>query len=38
MVVQPFDLVKTRHQLNTGINPGVVTALSALVREGGVAR
>jgi hypothetical protein len=36
--VQPLDIVKTRHQLNPGVNSGVVTALKSLVREGGVPR
>ena len=34
--VQPFDMVKTRHQLNTGLNPGVFSTLASLYREGGV--
>lgn len=34
--VQPFDMVKTRHQLNTGTNLGVISTLLQLYREGGV--
>ena len=36
--VQPLDIVKTRHQLNPGVNSGVLAALKSLVREGGVKR
>ena len=35
-VVQPFDMVKTRHQINTGNNPGVFSTLHSLYKEGGV--
>jgi solute carrier family 25 (mitochondrial 2-oxodicarboxylate transporter), member 21 len=34
--VQPFDMVKTRHQLNVGQNPGVFSTLISLYKEGGV--
>jgi len=33
--VQPFDMVKTRHQLNTKINVGVFQTLGLLYKEGG---
>ena len=36
IAVQPFDMVKTRHQLFTGKNPGVFSTLAALYKEGGV--
>lgn len=36
--VQPLDIVKTRHQLNPGVNSGVMVALKSLVREGGARR
>lgn len=36
IVVQPFDMVKTRHQLNTGNNLGVFATLAKLYKEGGV--
>ena len=35
IVVQPFDMVKTRHQINPGSNPGVYRTLMQLRREGG---
>ena len=38
VVVQPFDLVKTRFQLNPGANAGISTTLANLVREGGFRR
>lgn len=38
LVVQPFDLVKTRYQLNPGMNAGIFSTLAGLVREGGVLR
>jgi solute carrier family 25 (mitochondrial 2-oxodicarboxylate transporter), member 21 len=38
LAVQPFDMVKTRHQLNTGENLGVSQTISELLREGGVRR
>ena len=36
VVVQPFDMVKTRHQLNTGTNIGVIATLRSLYKEGGI--
>ena len=36
--VQPFDMIKTRHQLNTGGNPSVLTTLRELLKEGGIPR
>jgi solute carrier family 25 2-oxodicarboxylate transporter 21 len=36
--VQPFDMVKTRHQLNQGINEDVIGSLRSLYREGGFGR
>jgi solute carrier family 25 2-oxodicarboxylate transporter 21 len=36
IVVQPFDMVKTRHQINPGSNPGVYRTLMQLRQEGGV--
>jgi solute carrier family 25 (mitochondrial 2-oxodicarboxylate transporter), member 21 len=38
LAVQPFDMVKTRHQLNPGNNLSVTGTLSAIYREGGIAR
>jgi solute carrier family 25 (mitochondrial 2-oxodicarboxylate transporter), member 21 len=38
LAVQPFDMVKTRHQLNTGHNIGVLATLKELIREGGIRR
>jgi solute carrier family 25 2-oxodicarboxylate transporter 21 len=38
LAVQPFDMVKTRHQLNVGINESVVGSLKSLYKEGGIAR
>lgn len=38
IVVQPFDMVKTRFQLSSVQNPSVPRALQQLVQEGGVAR
>lgn len=34
--VQPLDMVKTRHQLNTGLNETVYSSLVNLYREGGM--
>jgi solute carrier family 25 2-oxodicarboxylate transporter 21 len=36
IIVQPFDMVKTRHQLNPGINDGVFRTLMQLYNEGGI--
>ena len=36
--VQPFDMVKTRHQLNPGLNQSVIGTLKALYAEGGFGR
>ena len=36
--VQPLDMVKTRHQLNVGLNESVYKSLVSLYREGGVGR
>jgi solute carrier family 25 (mitochondrial 2-oxodicarboxylate transporter), member 21 len=36
--VQPFDMIKTRHQLNTSNNPSIITTLRELLNEGGVPR
>ena len=36
--VQPFDMVKTRHQLNAGVNQSVYGTLVSLYAEGGVSR
>ena len=38
LMVQPFDMVKTRHQLNTGTNESILNSLRGLYREGGVFR
>jgi len=38
IIVQPFDMVKTRHQLNTELNKSVLQTLFELYREGGVLR
>jgi hypothetical protein len=37
-VCQPFDMVKTRHQINTGVNPSTFRSLRAIYLEGGVPR
>lgn len=34
--VQPFDMVKTTHQLNPGKNIGIFATLHGLYKEGGV--
>lgn len=36
IAVQPLDIVKTRFQLNQGVNPSVANAIRDLVREGGM--
>ena len=36
--VQPFDMVKTRHQLNHGANESVIGSLRSLYNEGGLSR
>jgi solute carrier family 25 2-oxodicarboxylate transporter 21 len=36
--VQPFDMVKTRHQLNQGVNSSVLSTLKNIVAEGGFLR
>lgn len=38
LAVQPFDMVKTRHQLNPGLNESVYGTLVSLYAEGGVGR
>lgn len=38
IAVQPFDMVKTRHQLNPGLNASVTRTLIELYHEGGVSR
>jgi solute carrier family 25 2-oxodicarboxylate transporter 21 len=38
IAVQPFDMVKTRHQLNTGQNLSVTGTLRAIYSEGGIRR
>ncbi len=38
IAVQPFDMVKTRHQLNSGHNLGVFQTLGQLYKEGGFFR
>jgi solute carrier family 25 (mitochondrial 2-oxodicarboxylate transporter), member 21 len=38
LAVQPFDMVKTRHQLNTGQNMSVLATLKELLHEGGIRR
>jgi hypothetical protein len=38
MAVQPFDMVKTRHQLNHQHNETVLMSLQSLYREGGFLR
>eukprot|EP01036_Dinobryon_divergens_P039168 gene39168-51562_t len=38
LIVQPLDMVKTRHQLNTAKNQGVFQTLFSLYKEGGVRR
>ena len=36
--VQPFDMIKTRYQLNEGVNKGVMETLLGIVRQEGVLR
>lgn len=36
--VQPFDMIKTRHQLNTNSNPSILATLQELLKEGGIPR
>ena len=38
LVVQPFDMIKTRHQLNTEGNPTILVTLKELLKEGGASR
>eukprot|EP00976_Prorocentrum_cordatum_P034621 704028-Prorocentrum_minimum.AAC.1 len=38
MIVQPFDIIKTRYQLNPGVNAGIYKTASSLMREGGALR
>mmetsp|Transcript_1792 Transcript_1792/g.2535 ORF Transcript_1792/g.2535 Transcript_1792/m.2535 type:complete len:284 (+) Transcript_1792:179-1030(+) len=38
VVVQPFDIVKTRFHLNSGVNVSVPAAIRSLVKEGGALR
>lgn len=38
LCVQPFDMIKTRHQLNSGKNESVAQSLRSIYREGGVKR
>ena len=38
IAVQPFDMVKTRHQLNSLSNESVYKSLKYLYKEGGVSR
>lgn len=38
ITVQPFDMVKTRHQLNSGHNESILRTLKSLYKEGGILR
>jgi len=38
VTVQPLDIVKTRYQLNPGVNVGIYRTVTSLVAEGGVLR
>jgi solute carrier family 25 (mitochondrial 2-oxodicarboxylate transporter), member 21 len=38
IAVQPFDMVKTRHQLNSSANEGVYRTLRSIYKEGGFPR
>lgn len=38
VTVQPLDMVKTRFQLSTGVNPSMASAARAIMQEGGVMR
>lgn len=38
LVVQPFDMIKTRHQINAGINESVYKSFKSIYKEGGVFR
>lgn len=37
-ICQPFDMVKTRHHLNRGVNPSPFASLAHIYREGGFLR
>lgn len=38
LATQPFDMIKTRFQLNPGTNPSMLRMMQSLVAEGGVGR
>lgn len=38
IVVQPFDMMKTRHQLNSSANEGILKTMSTIYKEGGFFR
>eukprot|EP00457_Paulinella_chromatophora_P012437 gb/GEZN01012646.1/.p1 GENE.gb/GEZN01012646.1/~~gb/GEZN01012646.1/.p1 ORF type:complete len:318 (+),score=29.65 gb/GEZN01012646.1/:42-995(+) len=38
LAIQPFDMIKTRFQLNSGKNPSIWSAAGTIFREGGVLR
>ena len=38
LAVQPFDMVKTRHQLLTSSTPSVISTMRAIMKEGGFFR
>lgn len=38
VAVQPFDMIKTRHQLNHGINETIAQTMKSLYKEGGFRR
>lgn len=38
VTVQPFDMIKTRFQLNPDANPSIIVAMRNIVKEGGVMR
>jgi hypothetical protein len=37
-ICQPFDMIKTRHQINRGKNPSTWASLRTIHQEGGIFR
>jgi hypothetical protein len=38
VAVHPLDMIKTRHQLNAGVNETIAQSVRSLLREGGARR
>ena len=38
IVVHPFDSVKTRHQINPGINESILRTMQSMYKEDGIRR